>query len=140
VVEKGKGDEFKFEMDVESVVTFPNSERSFRDKGSYEISGLAWSGRGHITRVDVSVDGGATWRRATLQEPILEKCFTRFRLPFVWDGRPLEIQSRTFDDKGWAQPTPAPSIPPPRTNARYHFNAIQGWKVAADGGVPNASA
>jgi sulfane dehydrogenase subunit SoxC len=136
----GKAYEFTFEMDVKSVVTFPNSERSFRDKGSYEISGLAWSGRGHITRVDVSVDGGATWRRATLQEPILEKCFTRFRLPFVWDGRPLEIQSRTFDDKGWAQPTRARLIAARGTNARYHFNAIQGWKVAADGGVTNASA
>src|SRR5215472_7450045 len=109
---------FTFEMDVKSVVTFPNSERSFRDKGSYEISDLAWSGRGHITRVDVSVDGGATWRRATLQEPILEKCFTRFRLPFVWDGRPLEIQSRAFDDKGWVQPTRASLIAARGTNAR----------------------
>ena len=136
----GKAYEFTFEMDVKSVVTFPNSERSFRDKGSYEISGLAWSGRGHITRVDVSVDGGVTWRRTTLQEPILEKCFTRFRLPFVWDGRPLEIQSRAFDDKGWAQPTRARLIAARGTNARYHFNAIQGWKVAADGGVTNASA
>ena len=136
----GKAYEFTFEMDVKSVVTFPNSERSFRDKGSYEISGLAWSGRGHITRVDVSVDGGATWRRATLQEPILKKCFTRFRLPFVWDGAPLVIQSRAFDDKGWAQPTRARLIAARGTNARYHFNAIQGWKVAADGGVTNASA
>jgi sulfane dehydrogenase subunit SoxC len=136
----GKAYEFTFEMDVKSVVTFPNSERSFTDKGSYEISGLAWSGRGHITRVDVSVDGGATWRRVTLQEPILEKCFTRFRLPFVWDGRSLVIQSRAFDDKGWAQPTRARLIAARGTNARYHFNAIQGWKVAADGGVTNASA
>ncbi len=99
-----KAYEFTFEMDVKSVVTFPNSERSFRDKGPYEISGLAWSGRGRVTRVDVSVDGGATWRRATLQEPVLEKCFTRFRLPYVWDGQPLEIQSKAFDDKGWVQP------------------------------------
>ena len=136
----GKAYEFTFEMDVKSVVTFPNSERSFRDKGSYEISGLAWSGRGHITRVDVSVDGGATWRRATLQEPVLEKCFTRFRLPFAWDGQPLEVQSRAFDDKGWVQPTRARLIAARGTNARYHFNAIQGWNVAADGGVTNASA
>ena len=136
----GKAYEFTFEMDVKSVVTFPNSERSFKDKGSYEISGLAWSGRGHVTRVNVSVDGGATWRRATLQEPVLEKCFTRFRLPFAWDGQPLEVQSRAFDDKGWVQPTRARLIAARGTNARYHFNAIQGWNVAADGGVTNASA
>ena len=136
----GKAYEFTFEMDVKSVVTFPNSERSFKDKGSYEITGLAWSGRGHVTRVNVSVDGGATWRRATLQEPVLEKCFTRFRLPFAWDGQPLEVQSRAFDDKGWVQPTRARLIAARGTNARYHFNAIQGWNVAADGGVTNASA
>jgi sulfane dehydrogenase subunit SoxC len=136
----GKAYEFTFEMDVKSVVTFPNSERSFKSKGAYEISGLAWSGRGHVTRVDVSVDGGSTWRRAELQEPILEKCFTRFRLPFVWDGQPLEIQSRAFDHKGWVQPTRASLIAARGTNARYHFNAIQGWKVAPDGGVTNANA
>ena len=127
-------------MDVKSVVTFPNSERGFRDKGPYEIYGLAWSGRGRVTRVDVSIDGGTTWRRATLQEPILEKCFTRFRLPYVWDGQPAEIQSRAFDDKGWVQPTRASLIAARGINTRYHFNAIQGWKIATDGEVTNASA
>ncbi len=136
----GKAYEFAFEMDVKPVVTFPNSERSFKGNGAYEISGLAWSGRGRVTRVDVSADGGATWRRATLQEPILEKCFTRFRLPFVWDGQPLEIQSKAFDDNRWMQPKRASLIAARGTNARYHFNAIQGWKVTADGGVANANA
>jgi sulfane dehydrogenase subunit SoxC len=136
----GKAYELAFEMDVKSVVTFPNSERSFTAKGAYEISGLAWSGRGHITRVDVSVDGGSSWRRASLQEPVLTKCFTRFRLPFVWEGQPLEIQSRAFDSAGWMQPTRASLIAARGTNPRYHFNGIQGWKVAADGGVTNASA
>ena len=135
----GKAYQFAFEMDVKSVVTFPNSGRSFKGKGCYEISGLAWSGRGHITRVDLSADGGATWRRAALQEPVLTKCLTRFRLPFIWDGQPLEIQSRAYDNHGWMQPTRASLIGARGTNPRYHFNAIQGWKVAGDGGVTNAS-
>jgi sulfane dehydrogenase subunit SoxC len=135
----GKAYQFAFEMDVKSVVTFPNSDRSFRGKGAYEISGLAWSGRGHIVRVDVSVDGGATWRRASLQEPVLTKCLTRFRLAFVWDGQPLEIQSRAIDSKGWTQPTRPKLIAARGTNPRYHYNAIQGWKIAADGGVTNAT-
>jgi sulfane dehydrogenase subunit SoxC len=135
----GKAYEFAFAMDVKSVVTFPNSDRSFRAKGSYEISGLAWSGRGHITRVDVSVDGGGTWRRAALQEPVLSKCLTRFRLPFVWEGQPLEVQSRAYDDLGWVQPTRASLISARGVNARYHYNAIQGWKIAADGRVTNAN-
>ncbi|WP_442895616.1 sulfite dehydrogenase [Bradyrhizobium sp. AZCC 1719] len=135
----GKAYQFAFEMDVKSVVTFPNADRSFKAPGFYEISGIAWSGRGHVTRVDVSVDGGATWRRATLQEPVLNKCLTRFRLAFDWQGQPLEIQSRAYDDKGWMQPTRSSLIAARGTNPRYHFNAIQGWKIAADGGVTNAS-
>jgi sulfane dehydrogenase subunit SoxC len=135
----GKAYQFAFEMDVKSVVTFPNSDRSFKGKGAYEISGLAWSGRGHIVRVDVSVDGGATWRRAPLQEPVLTKCLTRFRLPFVWDGQPLEIQSRAINSKGWTQSTRPKLIAARGTNPRYHYNAIQGWKIAADGGVTNAT-
>ncbi len=140
LLSSGKAYQFAFEMDVKSVVTFPNSGRSFKGNGAYEISGIAWSGRGHITRVDVSVDGGATWRRGALQEPVLTKCLTRFRLPFVWDGQPLEIQSRACDNQGWMQPTRASLIAARGTNPRYHFNAIQGWKVAANGGVTNASA
>jgi sulfane dehydrogenase subunit SoxC len=126
-------------MDVKSVVTFPNSDRGFKAAGSYEISGLAWSGRGRIARVDVSVDGGATWGPTVLQEPVLSKCLTRFRLPFTWHGEPLEIQSRAFDDKGWVQPTRSSLIAARGTNPRYHFNAIQGWKIAANGAVSNAS-
>jgi sulfane dehydrogenase subunit SoxC len=135
----GKAYEFALEMDVKSVVTFPNSDRSFKAAGLYEISGLAWSGRGRVTRVDVSVDGGATWRPAALQEPVLDKCLTRFRLPFAWKGEPFEVQSRAFDDKGWAQPTRSSLIAARGTNPRYHFNAIQGWKIAANGAVSNAS-
>jgi sulfane dehydrogenase subunit SoxC len=64
---------------------------------------------------------------------------TRFRLPFSWQGQALEIQSRAYDDKGWMQPTRSSLIAARGTNPRYHFNAIQGWKVAADGVLTNAS-
>jgi sulfane dehydrogenase subunit SoxC len=139
LLSSGKAYEFAFEMDIKSVVTFPNSDRSFKENGPYEISGLAWSGRGHVTRVDISLDGGSTWRRATLQEPILDKCFTRFRLPIVWEGQPMEIQSRAYDSAGWMQPTRANLITARGTNPRYHFNGIQGWKIAADGKLTNAN-
>lgn len=136
----GKAYEFTFEMDVKSVVTFPNADRSFKEKGPYQISGLAWSGRGHVTRVDVSTDGGMNWQKATLQEPVLDKCFTRFSLPFTWDGQPLEIQSRAYDSAGWMQPTRENLIAARGTNARYHYNAIHGWKVASTGELTNANA
>ena len=135
----GKAYQFAFAMDVKSVVTFPNADRSFKAPGFYEISGIAWSGRGHVTRVEVSVDGGASWRQATLQAPVLDKCLTRFRLPFEWQGQPLEIQSKAYDNQGWMQPARSSLIAARGTNPRYHFNAIQGWKIAADGGLTNAS-
>jgi sulfane dehydrogenase subunit SoxC len=74
-----------------------------------------------------------------LQDPVLDKCLTRFRLPFDWQGQPLEIQSKAYDNQDWMQPARSSLIAARGTNPRYHFNAIQGWKVAADGGVTNAS-
>jgi sulfane dehydrogenase subunit SoxC len=136
----GKALEFVFEMDVKSVVTFPNDERTFKTKGFYEISGLAWSGRGQIAKVDVSVDGGRNWKTATLQDPVLPKCLTRFRLPFQWQGQPLDIQSRAMDSTGDIQPTREKLLSLRGPSSTYHYNAIQGWKIAADGGLTNANA
>lgn len=136
----GKAFQFVFEMDVKSVVTFPNDERTFKAKGPYEISGLAWSGRGHITKVDISVDGGRNWRTATLQDPVLPKCLTVFRLPFQWEGQPLEIQSRATDSTGDIQPTREKLLSMRGPSSTYHYNAIQGWKIAANGGLTNANA
>ena len=75
------------------------------DKGFYNITGLAWSGRGKVKRVDVSVDGGRNWRTARLETPVLSKCLTRFNLDWVWDGRPTLVQSRATDETGYVQPT-----------------------------------
>ena len=50
------------------------------------LSGLAWSGRGAVAKVEVSTDGGQTWREAALQEPVQPMAFTRFRMPWTWDG------------------------------------------------------
>jgi DMSO/TMAO reductase YedYZ molybdopterin-dependent catalytic subunit len=92
-------------QECKSVVTTPSGGQVLLDKGFYQISGLAWSGRGKVRRVDVSVDGGRNWRTATLSQPVLDKCLTRFSLPWAWDGRPALIQSRAMDDTGYVQPT-----------------------------------
>ncbi len=73
--------------------------------GWWEIRGIAWSGRGKITRVDVSADGGKTWQPAKLDEPVLPKCHTRFRLPWEWKGGEAVIMSRATDETGYVQPT-----------------------------------
>lgn len=134
----GHARQFTFVMEAKSVITRPAGGLRLRNTGFYEISGLAWSGRGRIRRVDVSTDGGASWRRATLQDPVLPKCLTRFRLPWTWDGGPAVLQSRAVDETDYVQPTRAQLVTVRGVNSFYHFNGIQSWNVAGDGTITNA--
>ena len=97
-----------------------------------------------IRRVDVSIDGGKTWRNAALQSPVLPICHTRFRLPWRWDGKDAILQSRCVDTTGYVQPTLGQLIAVRGLNGPlgsiYHLNAIQSWRVAADGKVTNVHA
>ena len=101
---------------------------------------MAWSGRGRITRVDVSTDGGQTWSAATLQEPVRPVAWTRFRFPWSWDGQPARLLSRATDETGYVQPTRAQLIEARGVNSFYHFNGIQTWDVAANGEVTHVYA
>ncbi len=127
--------QFNFVMQVKSVITFPSPGKNLRQPGFHEISGLAWSGNGRVTRVEVSSDGGGEWREAALQEPVLDKCLTRFRLPWRWDGGPAMLQSRATDEAGERQPTRAALLAARGPNFTYHYNAINTWRVAPGGEV-----
>jgi sulfane dehydrogenase subunit SoxC len=131
---------FTFEMEAKSVITFPSGGQRLPASGFWEITGLAWSGRGAIRRVEVSTDGGRTWGAAQLQEPILRFAHTRFRFPWRWDGREAILQSRCTDETGYVQPALAALVRVRGLNSFYHNNAIQSWKVAADGSVHNVHA
>jgi sulfane dehydrogenase subunit SoxC len=98
---------------------------------------VAWTGRGAITAVDVSVDGGKTWMIATLQEPVLSKALTKFTLPWRWDGSPALVASRVTDETGYVQPTIAELRKQRGSNSVYHNNSIQTWQVKPDGSVFN---
>ncbi|MCX7931823.1 MAG: sulfite dehydrogenase, partial [Rhodovarius sp.] len=103
----GLSRQFTFVNEVNSVITYPCPEKPLHGRpGFVEIQGLAWSGAGRITRVDVSVDGGDNWRTATLQEPVLPMALTRFRIPWEWrEGQTAFLQSRAMDETGRVQPT-----------------------------------
>ena len=133
----GKAWQFTLEMDAKSVITSPSGGQSIAGPGAREISGLAWSGRGLIERVEISADGGETWRDAQLQEPRHPMAFTRFRLPWEWDGAPATLQSRATDETGYVQPTRERLIEERGRNSSYHNNRIKVWHIAADGGVTN---
>ena len=124
-------------QECKSVITSPSGGQALLDKGFYSISGLAWSGRGKIKQVDVSVDGGKSWKTARLQTPVLDKCLTRFDLDWVWDGAPAILQSRAIDSTGFVQPRYRQLREVRGTRSTYHNNAIQSWQVAASGEVFN---
>ena len=133
----GQARQFTFAMDAKSVITRPSGGQRLGAAGFYQISGLAWSGRGRVQRVEVSTDGGSSWVEAQLQAPVLPLAHTRFRLDWVWDGSETTLASRCIDETGDIQPTRAALIAVRGTQSSYHNNAIQGWRVRADGAVEN---
>jgi sulfane dehydrogenase subunit SoxC len=136
----GTAREFTFYMEAKSIITRPSGGQRLTTPGFHEITGIAWSGHGKIKRVDISVDDGKSWQEAALQEPILTRALTRFRLPWHWDGQPAVIQSRATDETGYVQPTLAELLAVRGDNYVYHNNAIWPWRIAADGGLTNANA
>jgi sulfane dehydrogenase subunit SoxC len=132
--------QFSLVMDAKSIITEPAYPDRLTGPGWWEVRGLAWSGRGRITRVEVSADAGKTWRTATLDEPVLPKCHTRFRYPWRWDGAPAVLMSRATDETGYSQPTLDVLMKARGPQTQYHFNQIRAWRVAADGVVTFAGA
>lgn len=127
--------QFSLVMDARSVITTPTFPKIL-EKGWHEIRGLAWSGRGKIKTVEVSTNGGKTWRKAKLQGPVLPKAHTRFSLLWKWDGAPAELSSRAMDETGYLQPTATELIDARGSaNQVYHLNPITSWVVQQSGEV-----
>ena len=124
-------------QECKSVITTPSGGQQLLETGFYNISGMAWSGRGKIKRVDVSVDGGRNWREARLESPVLTKAITRFNIDWVWDGKPAILQSRATDETGHIQSSYRMLREVRGTRSIYHNNAIQSWKVDTNGEVSN---
>jgi len=133
----GQHRQYTSTQECKSVITTPSGGQVLLDKGFYNITGLAWSGRGKIRRVDVSVDGGRNWRSARLESPVLSKCLTRFNLDWVWDGQPALVQSRATDETGYVQPSYQQLRAARGSRSIYHNNAVQTWLVQESGEVKN---
>ncbi|OXJ26113.1 sulfite dehydrogenase [Burkholderia sp. HI2714] len=130
--------QFVFEMDAKSVITRPSAGHRLAAHGYHPIGGCAWSGRGRIRAVDVSTDGGRTWRPARLAGDVRDRALTRFEADWIWSGEPADLQSRATDDTGYVQPTREALVVARGVNSQYHYNGIQNWRVGADGEVRNA--
>jgi sulfane dehydrogenase subunit SoxC len=135
----GKAVQFQLRMETNSVITSPSGMMEIRP-GFNRITGLAWSGHGKITKVEVSTDAGKTWKEARLNHPVLRKAQSRFQIDWEWDGTPTKIVSRSTDEKGNVQPDRKSFIEQVGTNALFHYHAQQTWSVDAAGRVRNALA
>jgi len=138
---EGKWRQFSMEMEAKSVITNPSGGMQMQGPGFYEIQGFAWSGNGKINGVDITVDGGKSWSRADLEGPVMDKCLTRFRYGWNWDGGPAKIASRAVDSTGYVQPTVA-ELAEKRAIVGFvqHHNGIFPWAVSTSGEVTNAIA
>ncbi|WP_417607587.1 sulfite dehydrogenase [Primorskyibacter flagellatus] len=134
----GKARRFTWEMDAKSVITSPSPQAPIaHGPGPLVIKGLAWSGRGTIPRVDVTIDGGKTWAQARMSGPSLDKSMHAFYLDIKWDGQPLYLQSRAHDSTGYVQPTKQALREIRGVNSIYHNNGIQTWYVNEQGDAEN---
>jgi sulfane dehydrogenase subunit SoxC len=150
VLPDGKAYRFYFVNEVKSFITHPSFGQTMKDKGFYEISGIAYSGSGRIDKVLVSADGGKSWAEAALQGPVYPKAFTRFRMPWKWDGQPVVLQSRAWDEAGNAQPLRADFVAArgetktPVRNAlafpNQHYNSLTSWGIDAKGEIKHVYA
>lgn len=126
---------FSFDMDAKSVITSPSYPQRIPGPGWWPVSGVAWSGHGRISRVEVSTDGGRTWIPAQLQGTPLPRAHTRFQYPWQWDGKETLIMSRAVDDTGYVQPTLAQLRAARGPGTDYHYNPIRVWRIHPDGSV-----
>jgi sulfane dehydrogenase subunit SoxC len=146
----GKTWRFHFLMEVKSFITHPSFGQNMKGPGFYAISGVAYSGAGRIAKVMVSADGGKSWGEAALQGPIHEKAFTRFVMPWRWDGQPAVLQSRAWDEAGNVQPLRAEFVAArgetrkpmttPLAFPNQHYNSITSWGVDRKGEVSHVYA
>ena len=138
VLEDGTARKWTWVMDAKSVITSPSPQMPIEHgKGPLVISGLACSGHGQITRVDVSKDGGITWETARLGKQGDTKALTRFYHDINWDGAPMLLQARAMDETGYVQPTKEQLRDVRGENSVYHNNCIQTWYVNAEGIAEN---
>ncbi len=139
VLADGTARKWTWEMDAKSVITSPSPQMPItHGHGPLVITGLAWSGHGRITRVDVSKDGGMTWNTARLGSTQGDKkALTRFYLDTEWNGEEWLLQARAMDETGYVQPTKSQLREVRGENSIYHNNCIQTWHVKATGEAEN---
>jgi sulfane dehydrogenase subunit SoxC len=150
ILPDGKAYRFYFLQEVKSFISRPSPGLTLKEPGIYEITGVAYSGTGRIAKVMVSADGGRSWGEAALQGSVQPQAFTRFVMPWRWDGQPAVLMSRAWDEAGNAQPLRADFVAqrgetkkPVKSALAFpnqHYNSITSWGVDAKGEIKHVYA
>ena len=135
----GKAIQHFYANEVNSTVVSPSPEipwTDLKDGDLVEIEGLAWSGQGTISAVDLSFDGGKNYKEAKLKGLVLPKCWTRWSYMHTYKkGEKLILTSRAMDDAGYIQPTVDEEVGVMGVESVYHRNAVESWEVTETGEV-----
>jgi sulfite oxidase len=94
-------------LGVKSIIAQPadGAVLAFPPQGSIAIRGASWAGESEIARVDVSIDGGTTWRAATLEADHAKYAWRLWRYDWNPDRPgPYTVLSRATDNAGRVQP------------------------------------
>ncbi|HTA50323.1 MAG TPA: sulfite oxidase [Verrucomicrobiae bacterium] len=111
-------------LSVKSVIAGPSDGDNLR-AGNVRVHGAAWAGEADIEKVEISIDGGATWIPAKLGH---DQAHYAWRL-WAYDWKPAKtgdytLLSRATDSQGRTQPSAAVWNP-----SGYLYNAIDQVKV-----------
>ncbi len=99
----------------------------------------------------VSADGGKSWAEAALQGPVKPKAFTRFRMPWRWNGAAGGAEEprlgRFRQPRSRCAPSSSPRAARPKTPVtntlafpNQHYNSLTSWGIDAKGEIKHVYA
>lgn len=100
-------------MPVKSLITSPKSGGILRGKRQLEVSGKAWAGDLSVSKMEVSIDFGATWQEASLSAPANRLAWQPWKATITFpEVGYYEVWARATDSNGRSQPMVIPGWNP----------------------------
>ena len=141
---------FNFVQEVKSFITHPSFGHSLKGPGYYEISGVAYSGNGRISRVMVSADGGKSWARGGAARNAATAGFHALHHALALGrpaGRPAKPRlgrrrprAAAAADFVAARGQTAKPVTNPLAFPNQHYNSLTSWGIDNKGGIKHVYA